>query len=219
MKIETHVVPDYKKCVVIGGCSPQIAASLILGINPNVAFREGSPFDWRELYFHIKEVEDLCYVLCGNSALWWNYRDRSIFQHVDLALKNCIGVVSDLLEVIKEVFINYTIDDQITFIEQYPYLVKKLDLSVPELKQVDKRPPKVTLPESVRITLLTMIQGMARDGYGYDPSNARNPATGSKKGSIRAALQSVGLDLDEDTIRKYLTEGDNLIPITKPRNI
>lgn len=219
MKIEKHVVPDYKKWVVIGGCSPQIAASLILGINPDVAFREGSPFDWRELYFHIKEVENLCDVLCGNSALWWNYRDRSIFQHVDLALKNCIGVVSDLLEVIKEVFINYTIDDQRTFVRQHPYLVKKLDLSVPELKPVDKKLPKATLPALERNIMLQIILGMAIDGYGYDPSEARNPATGNKKGSIRAALQSVGLDADEDTIRKYLTEAANLFYTAKPCNI
>ncbi len=219
MKIEKHVVPDYKKWVVIGSCKPQVAASLILGINPDIAFREGSPLDWREVCFHVKEVEEVHYVLCSNSVLWWDYRDRSIFQHVDLALKNCIDVSSDLLDLIKKIFINYTADDQGNFIEQHPYLAKKLDLLVPELAPEDKRLPKITLPELERNTMLKVMLGMAIDGYGYDPSASRNPATGNKKGSIRAGLQSIGFDVDEDTIRKYLTEAENLFCATKPRNI
>ena len=210
MDIQKKLVPDYKKWVVLGSCSPQIAASLILGISPDVAFREGSPFDWRELRFYIKEVEGLCEVLCGNSVCWWDYKNKSIFQHVDLALKNCIDVISDLLEIIRGVFINYIIDDQKIFIRQHPYLAKKLNLSIPELEAVDKKLSKVMLPEAERNTMLKIILGMAKAAYGYDPSVIRNPATGSNKASIRAGLQSVGLDVTEDTIRKYLTEAADL---------
>lgn len=70
--------------------------------------------------------------------------------------------------------------------------------------------------EKERPQILQLILGMAIDCYGYMPGGSKNRATGNKKGSIRLALQNVGLDVDEDTIRKYLNEACEMFPDAKP---
>jgi hypothetical protein len=59
--------------------------------------------------------------------------------------------------------------------------------------------------------------GMAMARYDYDPQKLRNHATGDNRVSIAADLQTVALDVDSDTIRKYLTEAAKLFPTAKPR--
>jgi hypothetical protein len=44
---------------------------------------------------------------------------------------------------------------------------------------------------------------MAIDAYGYDPESTRNSATGDKNG-ISTKLRTRGINIDADTIRKYL---------------
>ena len=59
-----------------------------------------------------------------------------------------------------------------------------------------------------RESLLKLILGMAIKGYSYDPK-----ATKSKEiGEIAGDLQTLGLALDEDTVRKYLNEAKGLLP-------
>ena len=53
-------------------------------------------------------------------------------------------------------------------------------------------------------SLLKLVLGMAIDAYRYNPNAKRNTATGENKGSIHYALKSIGLDVDADTIRKYI---------------
>lgn len=62
------------------------------------------------------------------------------------------------------------------------------------------------LLETERERLLKILLGMALDKYGYVPGQKRNSATGENNGSIHAALQQHGLNVDADTIRKYLQE-------------
>lgn len=61
-------------------------------------------------------------------------------------------------------------------------------------------------------SLQKMILGMAMSKYKFDPDSNRNNATGSNYGSIVADLQKVGLSLEADTIRKYLTEAKEHLP-------
>lgn len=64
-----------------------------------------------------------------------------------------------------------------------------------------------------RNTLLKIVLGMARDAYGYDPSaGKKNPATGKGPDSIHAALLRFGLEVSDDSIRKYLREAEELKP-------
>ncbi len=57
-----------------------------------------------------------------------------------------------------------------------------------------------------RSTMLKMILGMAMAAYEFNPEDRRNPASGSKKGSIKADIEKMGFDITEDTVRKYLRE-------------
>jgi len=63
---------------------------------------------------------------------------------------------------------------------------------------------KAALSETERSTLLKLVLGMAIDAYGYDQTSSRNSSTGDKNG-ISAKLQTRGINIDADTIRKYLS--------------
>ncbi len=66
------------------------------------------------------------------------------------------------------------------------------------------------LSETERNTMLKLIIGMAIHAYSYDPKSNKNTATGDKNG-IRAKLQMHGININDDTIRKYLTEAKKLL--------
>jgi hypothetical protein len=65
------------------------------------------------------------------------------------------------------------------------------------------------LPESERISLLKMALGMAIDAYDYNPKAKKNIATGNNSGSISNALAKHDLNLDADTIRKFIKEAED----------
>lgn len=69
---------------------------------------------------------------------------------------------------------------------------------------------KSELSETERNTMLKLIIGMAVDAYGYDPDSSRNSATGDKNG-ISAKLQARGINIDADTVRKYVNEARNIL--------
>lgn len=57
-------------------------------------------------------------------------------------------------------------------------------------------------------SLLKMVIGMAVEGYAYDPDKRRNPTAKE----VSDDLAKNGISLDEDTIRKYLKAGAELLP-------
>jgi hypothetical protein len=65
--------------------------------------------------------------------------------------------------------------------------------------------------ETERNSMLKLIIGMAMDAYGYDPDKTRNDSTGNNKNSISAKMQTRGITISDDTIRKYLNEAKDLI--------
>ncbi|NOU14228.1 MAG: hypothetical protein HOO92_09770 [Methylococcaceae bacterium] len=80
-----------------------------------------------------------------------------------------------------------------------------------DLKVIGSSTPiKVEASGTERNTMLKLIIGMAIDGYGYDQNNTRNSATGEKNG-ISAKLKTRGININDDTIRKYLNEAKELI--------
>lgn len=96
-------------------------------------------------------------------------------------------------------------------------LVVKYDELVSIIENHAKPKTNVDLSETERNTMLKLIVGMAIDAYGYDPDSKKNPATGNNNGSIKAALERVGLSADEKTIIKYLKEAVDRYPDVKPR--
>lgn len=73
-----------------------------------------------------------------------------------------------------------------------------------------KEMAKTTLSETERNTMLKLIIGMAIDAYSYNPQNTRNSLTGDKNG-LSARLQTHGININDDTIRKYLREAKELL--------
>lgn len=67
------------------------------------------------------------------------------------------------------------------------------------------------IAQSERNTMLKLIIGMAMDAYGYNPDAPKNKATGENNGSIKAALDRLGIGVDADTVRKYLNEAKELL--------
>lgn len=57
-------------------------------------------------------------------------------------------------------------------------------------------------------TLLKMIIGMAKDGYGFDPDALRSPFPKELEG----ILDQLGISVSDDTVRKWLKEAAELLP-------
>ena len=62
-----------------------------------------------------------------------------------------------------------------------------------------------------RVSLLKLVIGMAVTGYGYQLDVERSP----KIKEISDDLDLIGISLDVDTVRKWLTEGKELLPRSK----
>jgi hypothetical protein len=96
---------------------------------------------------------------------------------------------------------------------KYPVPFKNIDkyVSAEDVARLSKKETvKNAFTDNERNTMLKLIIGMAINAYGYDPEDTRNKATGDKNG-IRAKLQTHGINISDDTIRKYLKEAQNLL--------
>lgn len=99
-------------------------------------------------------------------------------------------------------------------------LINKVDLEVPDdlsaglaylskkISDADKVERSGAMPASEKLSLLRMIAAMACEQYGFDPTEPRSQAVPS----LRHDLDSVGLPLDDKTIRKWLRESSELVP-------
>ncbi|MDD5268030.1 MAG: hypothetical protein PHO08_13030 [Methylococcales bacterium] len=95
--------------------------------------------------------------------------------------------------------------------------LREFEQLIAENSVTQTNPKKSDFSETERHTMLKLIIGMAIDGYRYDPNSTRNTATGNNKGSIKAALEMLGLSADEKTISKYLKQAAELYPEARPR--
>lgn len=69
---------------------------------------------------------------------------------------------------------------------------------------------KNELHPTERDSLLKLIIGMAIDGYGYDPKASRSPVPRE----IAEHLESRGLSIDDDTVRKWLNRAKEVHDIS-----
>lgn len=69
------------------------------------------------------------------------------------------------------------------------------------------------LAKKERESLLKLVIGMAIEGYRYNPAELRNAATSE----ICKDLDTVGVGLDPDTVRKFLHEAAEMLPKDKNR--
>ena len=84
----------------------------------------------------------------------------------------------------------------------------ELSARIADLESAKSHEPEKPLGPRERDSLLKLVLGMAIRGYGYDPKAGRS---GTAR-EIASDLQVSGLALDDDTIRKYLTEAKELLP-------
>jgi hypothetical protein len=84
----------------------------------------------------------------------------------------------------------------------------ELSSRIAGLESAKSHEPEKPLGPRERDSLLKLVLGMAIRGYGYDPKAGRS---GTAR-EIASDLQVSGLALDDDTIRKYLTEAKELLP-------
>jgi hypothetical protein len=70
----------------------------------------------------------------------------------------------------------------------------------------DAMSPPDAMSSKARASMLKLILGMAIKKYGYDPKQKKNTATKA----ITDDLAENGIILDEDTVRKYLSEAGDL---------
>lgn len=145
-----------------------------------------------------------------------NQKPAKYFQELILSATLCGKLVPvhkptpyipDLNPRIKEVYIIKD-DSSVYATEALISWAKTKGFILPEVCQ--KTDVRSDLNETERTKLLEILLGMAIYAFKYDPKATRNFATGGNKNSIRAALQTSGLDADEDTIRSYLDEAVKL---------
>ena len=86
-----------------------------------------------------------------------------------------------------------------------------LDDELTIIKSLDAPPKKIVSEESGRNTMLKLILGMAIDAYGYSPEKKQNSATGNNNNGISSRLSTHGIDITNETIKKYLDEAKKLI--------
>lgn len=84
--------------------------------------------------------------------------------------------------------------------------IRKTNFKVPSSKK--NADSSKGLQNRERASMLKMIIAMAVDGYGYKIDSERS----SIPAEIADALDQMGISLDPDTIRKYLTEGRDMLP-------
>lgn len=71
-----------------------------------------------------------------------------------------------------------------------------------------KKKKEGDLSSKEKDSLLKLVIGMAVEGYKYDPKQSRNGSITD----IASDLESLGISLDQDTVRKWLKEASQLLP-------
>lgn len=87
--------------------------------------------------------------------------------------------------------------------------IAALEVEIERLtREVNAAPKDRPLGQREGDTLRKLVIGLAMRGYGYDPRAARNEAVAQ----IAGDLLELGLEVTDDTVRKYLREGAELLP-------
>ena len=85
----------------------------------------------------------------------------------------------------------------------------RMKQEIQHLKQQLEQDKNDSLKTIERKSLLGLVIGMAVDKFRYDPKMSKNPAVPN----IQSALARQGIEMDEDTVRKYLKEAAALLPV------
>jgi hypothetical protein len=140
--------------------------------------------DWQTLYDRLKEGFD-----------------ELNRRHADLlkSHKELIASRSELIEIAKD-------KSEMIATLQADRAALEERMSTLQAARQESEPKELKTRE--RDSALKLIIGMAVEVYRYNPKANRNEATRE----IAADLEKVGVPLDQDTVRKWLTEAKDLLP-------
>lgn len=158
----------------------------------------------------ISEVEELGVQI----ADWKDFHDARVreISELETALENARSETRMAREEGMERLSSYaqkatnTIDGYKELLEKSRENVSQLLLRTSQLENAQNASP-LELGTRARESLLKMILGMAIKKYNFKPAAAKNSATAN----IATHLREIGMPLDEDTIRNYLTEAKGLL--------
>ncbi|MBG1231808.1 hypothetical protein [Aestuariivirga litoralis] len=88
-------------------------------------------------------------------------------------------------------------------------LTQKLAEALKQLEQAKK-----DMPVKARVSLLKIVLGLAISELGYDPKAAKSPTAQE----IVNLLNRAGIEIEADTVRKYLTEAADTVPHIRPQD-
>ncbi|TAL40181.1 MAG: hypothetical protein EPN97_00705 [Alphaproteobacteria bacterium] len=120
------------------------------------------------------------------------------YDQVDAEYKKLIDKLQASLDTQKQT-IKTCMETNYTLIDTNAALKK-------QLQEVAKNP--VVLGTKEKDTLLKLVIGMAVSGYAYDPKAKKNQATAE----IAQDLKKLGIPLNQDTVKKWLKEGAEILP-------
>jgi hypothetical protein len=202
-----HEKPEYSYWAAMPVWFLDEAAALIADVDPKFASWEtvashlgASPFS--ERFAKIRE-----FLRRGGDAgeLDWPARPAKVLEWAE---GRRLVIPSELAEAIRiyggvratDSGLNTVKVQQQNEIEQLQGRIRALESEAERLKDD-------TLKGRSRISCLRMIYGMAVAKFRFDPDAKKNSATSN----IAGALHELGIDIDEDTVRKWLMESASAV--------
>ena len=113
--------------------------------------------------------------------------------------------------------VDQALADKIETVLQRDQIISQLNEKIAELQSIldhSSTASKDILNPKSRLSLLKLVLGMAIDGYGFDPKESKSPL--AKETVDR--LATLGIAIDEDTVRRWLREAAQEVTFTSPIN-
>jgi len=207
---------DYSYWVKMSYWTLNDAAALSLGRDPKIAswdkvesYTKVSPFaeeyeKRREIILRASLMKQLSDLMPPHVFLAWAKRMQIELPLGLLNAFNSLGIqVADWKTL-------YDSEKRVT--EAYKEHVAALEADIKALKELPRETAKAKTEKPLnpkeRDSMLKLIVGMAIGGYGHDPKALRS----STASEIADDLIRNGLEMDKDTIRKYLNQGREFLP-------
>jgi hypothetical protein len=166
-------------------------------------------------------IKNETFIDCEVLESWLD--DRSIYLG-DLYYEDFLSYIGDLLiaaenSIQKEKIKRQEIDPRKRYEpdKEYDYytLYQQITDLEKELARLKKEPKEKSLSTRTRETTLKLIIGMAVAGYGYNPKAKRNVAVTE----IASDLHRLGIPITDDTVRAWLDESIEFLPINEESSV
>jgi len=185
-------------------------AAVLVGINPNLTRDDAKLRSSlkKEAFVRYEGI----YELACRSYVHLDHDGAEPAEWLDWARKINLPIPPQLeteVERLRSAVQSKASDDREARIKQLEAYVAKLKAALVQGRSAVDQSPAVRERES----MLKLIIGMAIEGYRYDPKAKRNESVRD----IANDLEKCGVSLSDDTVRKYLAEGADLVPPKESR--